>query len=193
WHDGEEHHDRAVHRAELCVELRQHDAAGRVGLTEQSADDWNRMTWERELPADQQDEQEAEQEKNEAREEVLQADNFVVGRNNSHRRRRLILYRRHTMEPRVFRPGVLERDEGRYLLAGSSHNAAAVILPRFLILAVDGLSASDLQNLKGRSDNVLAELEHRALIFARVVGEVHGEKMISFLREERDGIHQYGD
>ena len=29
-HDAEEHHDRAVHRAELVVELGQHDAAGRL-------------------------------------------------------------------------------------------------------------------------------------------------------------------
>ncbi len=41
-HDAEEHHDGAVHRAELVVELGQHDAAGRLRLAEQAADQRNR-------------------------------------------------------------------------------------------------------------------------------------------------------
>ena len=42
-HDAEEHHDGAVHRAELVVELRQHDAARRIGRAEQDPDERNRL------------------------------------------------------------------------------------------------------------------------------------------------------
>ena len=61
-HDAHEDHDRAVHRPELVVELGQHDAAGRVGLAHQAADDRNRPTGEGELPAHDQHQAEAEQE-----------------------------------------------------------------------------------------------------------------------------------
>ena len=52
-HDGEKHHDRAVHRAELRVELGQHACRpARSAVAEQAADERHGVRRPRELPAD---------------------------------------------------------------------------------------------------------------------------------------------
>ncbi len=75
-HDAEEHHDRAVHRAELVVELRKDDAARCVRLAQPSADDGNRLAGIRELPPDDQDERKTDEQKYQARQRVLKADDL---------------------------------------------------------------------------------------------------------------------
>ena len=77
-HDAEEHHDRAVHRAELVVELRQHDAARRLVRAEPAADDRNRVARIGQLKPHQHHQAEAEEEKQEAGDGVLNADDLVV-------------------------------------------------------------------------------------------------------------------
>ena len=77
-HDAEEHHDGAVHGAELVVELRQHDAARRVRRAEQRSDDGNRLHRKRELIAHQRHQAESEQQKQQRRDRVLNPDDLVV-------------------------------------------------------------------------------------------------------------------
>ena len=77
-HDAQEHHDRAVHGAELVVELRQHDAARRVRRAEQRSDDRDRLHRERELVAHQRHQAESEEQKQQARDGVLNPDDLVV-------------------------------------------------------------------------------------------------------------------
>ena len=77
-HDTEEHHDGAVHGPELVVELREKNAAGRVGLTEPSADERDRLCREGLLPSDQHHEGETHQQEEQAGEPVLQADDLMV-------------------------------------------------------------------------------------------------------------------
>ena len=77
-HDAEKHHDRAVHRAELVVELRQHDAARRLVRAEPVADHRNRMAGIGQLKPHQHHQAEAEQQKQEAGDRVLHADHLVV-------------------------------------------------------------------------------------------------------------------
>ena len=77
-HDGEEDHDRAVHRAELVVELGREDAGWRIVGAEEPADDRHRGAGIGELPADHHDQHEAGQEKQRCRGSVEKAGDFVV-------------------------------------------------------------------------------------------------------------------
>ena len=69
-----------MHGAELVVELGQHDAAGRVGGAEQPADERNRPARVGQLPPHQHHQAEAEEQEEEAGDRVLNADDFVIVR-----------------------------------------------------------------------------------------------------------------
>jgi hypothetical protein len=77
-HDAEEHHDGAVHGAELVVELRQHAAAGHAGVAEEPADQRQRAAGEGQVPPHQHHQAEAEEEEQQAGDGVLDADHLVV-------------------------------------------------------------------------------------------------------------------
>ena len=79
-HDAEEHHDGAVHRAELVVELRQHDAARRLVGAEQAADQRNRRARIGQLLPHQHHQREAEEQEQQAGDRVLDADDLVIDR-----------------------------------------------------------------------------------------------------------------
>ena len=79
-HDAEEDHDRAVHRAELVVELRQHDAARRVRHAQQVADERDRLARIGQLPPHQHHQAETEEQEQQRRDRVLDPDDFVVDR-----------------------------------------------------------------------------------------------------------------
>ena len=79
-HDAQEHHDRPVHRAELVVELGQHDAAGHARLAEEAADDRQRRAGVGELKAHQHHQREAEEQEQQAGDRVLDPDRLVVDR-----------------------------------------------------------------------------------------------------------------
>ena len=74
-----EHHDGAVHGAELVVELGRDHAAGRIGLAEQSAEKGQWLAGVRVLPANQDDECEPHQQEEHAGEAVLKTDDLVIG------------------------------------------------------------------------------------------------------------------
>jgi hypothetical protein len=76
--DPEEHHDGAVHRAKLVVELGKHDAARSVGLAEIGTDNRNGLAGIRQLPPHQRHQAETEEEKEEAGDAVLDADHLMV-------------------------------------------------------------------------------------------------------------------
>jgi hypothetical protein len=78
--DTHEDHDRAVHRAKLVVELRQHDAAGRVGGAEQRADHRNRRARVGELIPHEHHQRETEEKKEQAGDRVLNSDDLVIQR-----------------------------------------------------------------------------------------------------------------
>ena len=75
----EEHHDGAVHRTELVVELRQHRPARHAPLAEQVADQRQRRARVGELPAHEHHQRKAEEQEQEPRDGVLDADDLVVG------------------------------------------------------------------------------------------------------------------
>ena len=77
-HDAEEHHDGAVHGAELVVELREHDAPRRIGRAEQRADHRNGLHREGELITHQRHQPESEEQKQETRDGVLNPDDLMV-------------------------------------------------------------------------------------------------------------------
>jgi hypothetical protein len=77
---AEEHHDRAVHGAELVVELWEHRATRHARFAEQPADQRQRGARIRELPAHQHHQRKAEEEEKQAGDAVLDADDLVVGR-----------------------------------------------------------------------------------------------------------------
>ena len=79
-HHPQEDHDGAVHRAELVVELGQHDAARRARVAEQAADERDGLARVGELPAHQHHQEEADQQEHHRRDGVLDADDLVVGR-----------------------------------------------------------------------------------------------------------------
>ena len=68
-HDGQKHHDGAVHRPELVVELGQHRSRIRPG----------------QLPSHKQDQQETDQQEGETRPPVLQPDDLVIRGKHAHR------------------------------------------------------------------------------------------------------------
>ena len=76
--DAEEHHDGAVHRAELVVELRQHDPARGLVLTEQVADERNRRARIGQLPPHDHHQAEAEEQEEQGGDRVLDPDHLVV-------------------------------------------------------------------------------------------------------------------
>jgi hypothetical protein len=69
-----------VHGDQLVVELGKHDAARGIQLTEPASDDRYWLTGIGELPPEDNGEREANQEKAEAGQRVLQADDFVIQR-----------------------------------------------------------------------------------------------------------------
>jgi hypothetical protein len=79
-HHPQEHHDGAVHGAELVVELGQHDAARGVGRAEQAADERHGRPRVGELPPDDDDQRESDQQEKKAGEPVQKADHLVIGR-----------------------------------------------------------------------------------------------------------------
>ena len=87
-HDGQEHHDRPVHRAEGIVEVRPTSlppAAAVVcpkQLLQQAAHHRNRLARMRNLPAHHQHQAEAEQQEAQRRQAVLDADDLVIGGEN---------------------------------------------------------------------------------------------------------------
>ena len=85
-HDAEKHHDRPVHRAEGIVKLRRNRAVAGHRRPEhffqQRAEQRNRLARMRNLPAHQQHQEKSEQQENQRREAVLDADDFVVGGKN---------------------------------------------------------------------------------------------------------------
>ncbi len=78
-HDGEEHHEGAVHGDQRVVELREQDAARRHRLGKQPAAG-HRGSGEPELPADHDGRQAAHREEDQAHQQELDADDLVVGR-----------------------------------------------------------------------------------------------------------------
>ena len=78
--DHEEDHDRRVHREQLVVELRRHLVAERGVGPEQPAQDRHRLPGPGQLPADGHRQQAAEHEEDQAREQELDADDLVIGR-----------------------------------------------------------------------------------------------------------------
>jgi hypothetical protein len=81
-HDGEEHHDGAVHGDQLVVELGKHDATRRIQFTEPASDNRYGLARIGELPPKEHGKREANQEKEQAGQRVLQADDFVIERKN---------------------------------------------------------------------------------------------------------------
>jgi len=79
-HDAEKHHDGAVHRAELVVELGEHDAHRCLRVAEPAADDRNRMERIRQLKPHQHHQAETEQQKQQPGDGVLDTDHLVVHR-----------------------------------------------------------------------------------------------------------------
>ncbi len=79
-HDAEEHHDGAVHGAELVVELRQHDSARRVCRAEPAANHRDGLTRVGKLPPHHRHQQKTEQQEHQAGDRVLDADDLVVDR-----------------------------------------------------------------------------------------------------------------
>ena len=85
-HHAEENHDGAVHRAERIVKVRRNRAVARhrrpQNFFQQRADKRHRRARMRNLPAHQQHQEKAKQQKAQSREPVLNADNLVVGGKN---------------------------------------------------------------------------------------------------------------
>ncbi len=79
-HHPEEHHDRAVHGAELVVELRQHHAARHPRLPEQAPEERQRASRVRQLPPHQHHQAEAEEQEQQPGDRVLDPDRLVVER-----------------------------------------------------------------------------------------------------------------
>src|SRR5207237_9112586 len=73
-------HDGAVHGAELVVELRGHHSAGHRRLAEKLAEHRQRLPGIGELPAHHHHQTEAEEEKDQRGDRVLDADDLVVDR-----------------------------------------------------------------------------------------------------------------
>ena len=90
----EEHHDGAVHRAELIVEIRKQHASRRIRLAEERAEKRQRLPRIGELPSDDQDQHKSDQEKEEAGRGVLKTDGLVVGREEVPTKQALASYRR---------------------------------------------------------------------------------------------------
>lgn len=78
--DRKEHHDGAVHADQRVVELGKHHAARRVQLTEPASDHRYGLTGIGELPPKENCEREANQEKDEAGQRVLEADDLLIRR-----------------------------------------------------------------------------------------------------------------
>jgi hypothetical protein len=69
-----------MHRAQLVVELREYNAAGCVGDTKHGGSERQRLSGVRKLPADDQNEREACEEKKKTGKTVKKADYFVISR-----------------------------------------------------------------------------------------------------------------
>ena len=79
-HDAEEDHDRAVHRAELIVELGNHHAPRHIGLTEQSADYRKDFTRVGQLPAHDYHQRKTKQKEQKRGYTILQTNDLMVYR-----------------------------------------------------------------------------------------------------------------
>ncbi len=122
----EEDHDGAVHRPELVVELREHRPARHARLAEDPAEQRQRGARVGELPAHEHHQRKAEEEKQQAGDRVLDADDLVVGGEDvlapeAESRRDGLRARRAACVPRQLLAHSCGWSPDRYLAAGTAN------------------------------------------------------------------------